>query len=61
VQTKDYSNLLGEILEIHRSDNDYNVGRNVKVLEVKGDALRVEVLENCETFWTDVESVYHYL
>nr|WP_156736321.1 hypothetical protein [Mycobacterium sp. E3298] len=56
--SNDYSFLLGEIVEIHRSDYAHNVGKNAKVTNVHGDALRVIVIDNGEEFWTDVDSVY---
>ncbi|GFN32502.1 hypothetical protein [Paenibacillus xylaniclasticus] len=49
---------VGDFVEIERSDNQYNVGRTAKVLQVKEDALRVKVLDNGEEFWIDVDSVF---
>lgn len=59
VKQIDYSYLINTWIEIHRSDDEYNVGKQAKVIDVDGDALRVVVDENGEEFWTDIDSVYY--
>lgn len=54
---RDYSYLKDTYVELIRTDEEYNEGRQAKVLEVKGDCLRVEVEGGGSIFWTDVDSV----